>query len=253
MAHENQIAVWRALQARATETRGVTLRALRDGDPARGSRFAREAVGLYLDFSRQRIDEDGLRLLTSLADAASCARRIDAMWRGEAINTTEPGGAAHRVARAGRFGRRAGRRGHRAPGARGTGADAGVRRAGARRTCAARAATPFATVINIGIGGSDLGPAMAVEALHPLTRGAPRVRFVSNVDGTDLANALEDADPARTLFIVASKTFSTQETLANARTARAWLAGRARRGGGAGALRRGFDQCAGDGRIRRQS
>jgi glucose-6-phosphate isomerase len=79
---------------------------------------------------------------------------------------------------------------------------------------------PFDTVINIGIGGSDLGPAMAVEALHPLTRGAPRVRFVSNVDGTDLANALEDADAARTLFIVASKTFSTQETLANARTAR---------------------------------
>ena len=83
----------------------------------------------------------------------------------------------------------------------------------------------FTTVINIGIGGSDLGPAMAVEALHPLTADAPRVRFVSNVDGTDLANALEDADAARTLFIVASKTFSTQETLANART-RARLAGR---------------------------
>ena len=84
---------------------------------------------------------------------------------------------------------------------------------------------------------------MAVEALHPLTRDAPRVRFVSNVDGTDLANALEDADPARTLFIVASKTFSTQETLANARSARAWLAGSAGRGRGAGALRRGVDQC----------
>jgi glucose-6-phosphate isomerase len=78
--------------------------------------------------------------------------------------------------------------------------------------------------VNVGIGGSDLGPAMAVEALHPLTRGAPRVSFVSNVDGTDLANALESADPARTLFIIASKTFTTQETLANARTARAWLA-----------------------------
>jgi glucose-6-phosphate isomerase len=88
-----------------------------------------------------------------------------------------------------------------------------------------KAGAPFNTVINIGIGGSDLGPAMAVEALHSLTRDAPRVRFVSNVDGTDLANALEDADAARTLFIVASKTFSTQETLANARTARAWLAG----------------------------
>jgi glucose-6-phosphate isomerase len=88
------------------------------------------------------------------------------------------------------------------------------------------AGTPFNLVVNIGIGGSDLGPAMAVEALHPLTKGAPRVRFVSNVDGTDLANVLEDADPARTLFIVASKTFTTQETLANARSARAWLAGK---------------------------
>ncbi len=84
----------------------------------------------------------------------------------------------------------------------------------------------FTTVINIGIGGSDLGPAMAVEALHTLAAGAPHVVFVSNVDGTDLANALEQADPARTLFIVASKTFTTQETLANARAARAWLAGR---------------------------
>jgi glucose-6-phosphate isomerase len=83
----------------------------------------------------------------------------------------------------------------------------------------------FTTVVNIGIGGSDLGPAMAVQALHHLTAGAPRVRFVSNVDGTDLANALEAADPASTLFIVASKTFTTQETLANARTARKWLAG----------------------------
>src|SRR4029079_3256151 len=79
---------------------------------------------------------------------------------------------------------------------------------------------PFSTVINIGIGGSDLGPAMAVQALHPLTANAPRVRFVSNVDGTDLANALEGADAASTLFIVASKTFTTQETLANARSAR---------------------------------
>jgi glucose-6-phosphate isomerase len=84
----------------------------------------------------------------------------------------------------------------------------------------------FTTVINIGIGGSDLGPAMAVEALRPLTVGGPRLRFVANVDGTDLADALDDADPATTLFIVASKTFSTQETLANARTARAWLAGK---------------------------
>ena len=226
MSQDNLTAAWRALHARASETRAVSLRALRDSDPARGSRFAREAAGLYLDFSRQRIDEDGLRLLTGLADAAALRERIDAMWAGEHINTTENRAVLHTALRV--------------P-AESADAPGGVQvaqqvlaerermlsfadavRAGSIRGSAGET---FDTVINIGIGGSDLGPAMAVEALHPLTRDAPRVRFVSNVDGTDLANALEGANPARTLFIVASKTFSTQETLANARTARAWLAG----------------------------
>ena len=227
MTDDNLNAVWRALQARASETRAVPVRALRDGDPARGQRFAREAVGLYLDFSRQRVDNDGLRLLTSLADAAGLRARIDAMWAGDAINTTENRAVLHTALRVPAVSQDS-------PG----GADIarqvlterehmlkfadGVRNGDIRGSAGA----PFARVINIGIGGSDLGPAMAVEALHPLTQGAPRVRFVSNVDGTDLANALEDADPARTLFIVASKTFTTQETLANARSARAWLAGR---------------------------
>jgi glucose-6-phosphate isomerase len=227
MTQENPSAAWRALQARATETRAVPLRALRDGDPARGSRFAREALGLYFDFSRQRIDSDGLRLLTSLADAAGLRARIEAMWAGEHINGTENRAVLHTALRI--------------PGVT---ADAPGGEAIARQVLAERehmlkfatavrdgsikgsAGTPFNLVVNIGIGGSDLGPAMAVEALHPLTKGAPRVRFVSNVDGTDLANVLEDADPARTLFIVASKTFTTQETLANARSARAWLAGK---------------------------
>jgi glucose-6-phosphate isomerase len=226
MVHDNLSAAWRALNARAAETRAVPLRALRDADAQRGSRFACEGAGLYLDFSRQRIDDDGLRLLSSLADAANLRGRIDAMWAGEAINTTENRAVLHTALRVPAIT-----------------ADAPGGEAIARQVLTERermlkfasevrdgvvrgsAGKPFCTVINIGIGGSDLGPAMAVEALHPLTRGAPRVRFVSNVDGTDLANALEDADPARTLFIVASKTFSTQETLANARTARAWLAG----------------------------
>jgi glucose-6-phosphate isomerase len=226
MAHEKLTAAWRALQARAAETRAVPVRALRDGDPERGSRFAREAVGLYFDFSRQRIDSDGLRLLASVADATGLRARIDAMWAGEAINVTENRAVLHTALRV--------------PEAS---ADSPGGPEIARQVLAERermlkfaaevrdgvirgsGGAPFDTVINIGIGGSDLGPAMAAEALHPLTRGAPRVRFVSNVDGTDLANALEDADAARTLFIVASKTFSTQETLANARTARAWLAG----------------------------
>jgi glucose-6-phosphate isomerase len=226
MAHDPLTASWRAVQARATETRAVSLRALRDADPARGTRFAREACGLYLDFTRQRIDDDGLHLLASLADACGLRARIDAMWRGEIINATEGRAVLHTALRV-----------------PGVSADAPGGETVARLVVEERermlrfaaevrdgvirgsAGQPFATVVNIGIGGSDLGPAMAVQALHPLTRGAPRVRFVSNVDGTDLANALEDADPATTLLIIASKTFSTQETLANARTARAWLAG----------------------------
>jgi glucose-6-phosphate isomerase len=227
MAHDTLTAAWRALQARAAETRSVSLRALRDSDPARGTRYAREAAGLYLDFSRQRIDDDGLHLLSSLADAAGLRARIEAMWRGELINTTEGRSVLHtalRVPKASADG----------PG----GEDIARQVLAERERMLAFAETvrggvvrgsggaSFTTVINIGIGGSDLGPAMAAQALHPLTVGAPRVRFVSNVDGTDLANALEDADAARTLFIVASKTFSTQETLANARTARHWLAAR---------------------------
>jgi len=225
MTQDNQTAAWRALQARATETRPLSLAALRDADPARASRFAREAAGLYLDFSRQRIDENGLKLLAGLADAAGLRARIEAMWRGDPINSTEGRAVLHTALRV--------------PGvsAAGPGGEAIAREVLAERermlafaegvrggAIRGSAGTSFTTVINIGIGGSDLGPAMAVQALHPLTANAPRVRFVSNVDGTDLANALEGADAARTLFIVASKTFSTQETLANARTARAWLA-----------------------------
>src|SRR5262252_5987293 len=99
MPHDNLTAAWRAVQARAMETRAVSLRALRDGDPARGSRCAREAVGLYLDFSRQRIDDDGLRLLTSLADVAGLRARIAAMWAGEHINTTENRAVLHTALR----------------------------------------------------------------------------------------------------------------------------------------------------------
>jgi len=225
MNHDNLASAWRALKARATETRAVSLRALRDGDPERANRFAREAVGLYLDFSRQRVDDDALHLLASLADAAGLRSRIDAMWRGEAINSTEGRAVLHTALRV------------PSVSANGPGGEDIARQvleerermlafADDVRNGVVRGSTGgrFTTVVNIGIGGSDLGPAMAVQALHPLTVGAPRVRFVSNVDGTDLANALEGAEAARTLFIVASKTFSTQETLANARTARQWVA-----------------------------
>src|SRR5690348_12451004 len=99
MNQENPSAAWRALQARAAETRSVPVRALRDGDPARGSRFARDAIGLYVDFSRQRIDSDGLRLLCSLADAAGLRARIEAMWAGEPINGTENRAVLHTALR----------------------------------------------------------------------------------------------------------------------------------------------------------
>jgi glucose-6-phosphate isomerase len=226
MAHDKMTSAWRALYARANELRSVSLRALRDADPARSERFSCEAAGLYLDFSRQRIDLDALRLLTGVADACALREAIAAMCRGEKINVTEGRAVLHTALRVPAVS-------DSAPG----GADiarevlaerdrmltfAGQVRDG---TIRGSGGAPFTTVVNIGIGGSDLGPAMAVEALHPLTVDAPSVRFVSNVDGTDLANVLESADPARTLFIVASKTFTTQETLANARTARAWLAG----------------------------
>jgi glucose-6-phosphate isomerase len=225
MNKESVIPAWRALQARAAETRAVTLRALRDADPMRGTRFSREAAGIYLDFSRQRIDDDALHLLASLADAAGLRGHIDAMWSGQAINITEARAVLHTALRV--------------PGGstQGPGGEGIVRDVLAERermlafaenvregSIRGSGGSRFTTIVNIGIGGSDLGPAMAVQALHPLTSGAPRVIFVSNVDGTDLSNALEGADASRTLFIVASKTFSTQETLANARTARAWLA-----------------------------
>src|SRR5687767_12748512 len=167
MIHDDLSAAWRALQARATETRAVSLRALRDADPSRGTRFSCEAVGLYFDFSRQRIDDDGLHLLASLADAAGLRARIEAMWRGDAINTTEGRAVLHTALRV------------PAASAQGPGGEgialqvlaerermlafaAGVR-AGIVRGFTGAA---FETVVNIGIGGSDLGPAMAVEALH---------------------------------------------------------------------------------------
>jgi glucose-6-phosphate isomerase len=227
MHSDTTTAAWRALHSRANETRHVSLRALREADPSRARDFHREALGLYLDFSRQRVDGDALRLLFSLADAAGLRARIDAMWRGDAINGTESRAVLHTALRVAGVA-------DDSPG----GADIarevlaerermlefaeGVRGGALRGSGGAR----FTTVVNIGIGGSDLGPAMAVESLRSLTAGAPRVRFVSNVDGTDLADALADADPAATLFIVASKTFTTQETLANARSARAWLVGK---------------------------
>jgi glucose-6-phosphate isomerase len=227
MPQDSRSVAWRAAMARASETQAVSLRALRDSDPLRGQNFARDACGLYLDYSRQRVDVDALRVLTSLADACNLRMAIDAMWRGDIVNVTEGRAVLHTALRVPTAS-------HSSPGGMDIAGQVlaerermlrfadDVRAGNLRGSAGGR----FTTVVNIGIGGSDLGPAMAVEALHALTTSAPRVKFVANVDGTDLANVLEEADPAGTLFIVASKTFTTQETLANARTARAWLAGK---------------------------
>ncbi len=222
-----ETAAWRSLAARAEETRRVTLRGLFDADRERAQKFSLSAVGLYADFSRQRVDRDAIGLLAGLADDVDLRARIEAMWRGDAINVTEGRPVLHTALRI-------------APSSStGPGGPAIAREVLAERermlrfarevregTVRGSTGEKIELVVNIGIGGSDLGPVMAVQALQPYCDGGPRVAFVSNVDGTDLAKVVETADPAKTLFIVASKSFVTQETFANARGARAWLAGR---------------------------
>jgi glucose-6-phosphate isomerase len=194
-------------------------------DPGRFERFSREAVGLFMDFSRQRIDEIVLAKLAEAADTLGLRERIDAMWRGDKINSTEGRSVLHVALR-------------QPPGAGIGGAEIErvVMKERSRmleftdrvRTGVIAGSTgkPFKLVINIGIGGSDLGPAMALLALHNYTADSPACEFVSNVDGCHLIDLLASADPATTLFIVSSKTFVTLETLTNARTARAWLKGK---------------------------
>jgi glucose-6-phosphate isomerase len=218
-------AVWAELSAHATILAGVPVGELFERDPKRFERFSREQAGLVVDFSRQRVDEIALAKLFQLADAVGLRAHIDAMWRGERINTTENRAVLH-VALRQPLGAAIGgtdiERLVMAERARMLSFAQGVRSG----TIKGSAGQAFRLVINIGIGGSDLGPAMATQALRAFSAGAPRCEFVSNVDGCHLAEVLEAADPATTLFIVASKTFTTLETRTNARTARAWLAGK---------------------------
>lgn len=217
--------VWGKLQTHAARLAAVPVRELFERDPRRFARFSRTAEGLLMDFSRQRLDESALSELLHLAEAVGLRERIDAMWRGEHINPTEDRAVLHVALR-------------QPPGAAIGGADverlvmderarmlefaAGVRGG----TIRASAGEPFTRVVNIGIGGSDLGPAMGVQALRAYAAGAPRCEFVSNIDGVHLAEVLESADPRTTLFIVSSKTFTTLETQTNAKSARAWLSAR---------------------------
>jgi len=218
---------WRALEAHHRAIRDVHLRTLFADDPKRGEHMTTEAAGIYFDYSKNRITRDTLKLLLDLANAVGLRDRIDAMYRGEKINVSEGRAVLHVALRAPRGasflvdGENAVPEVHAVLDRMAEFADR--IRSGA---WTGHTGKRIRNVVNIGIGGSDLGPVMAYEALKHYTDRAMTFRFVSNVDGTDLAEAVRDLDAAETLFIVSSKTFTTLETMTNARAARAWsLAG----------------------------
>jgi glucose-6-phosphate isomerase len=214
---------WKALQAHYEIVRGSHLRKLFADDPQRGQRMTAEAVGLFLDYSKNRITDETVKLLIELAEESGLQSRIEAMFRGEKINTTEKRAVLHVALRApkgssiivdgenvipqvhivldkmAQFSNRV--------------------RSGEWK---GHTGKRIRNVINIGIGGSDLGPVMAYEALKHYSERSMTFRFVSNVDGTDFAEAVQDLDPSETLFIISSKTFTTLETMTNAHTARDW-------------------------------
>jgi glucose-6-phosphate isomerase len=212
-----------ALERHHAETGATHLRELFEADPGRGERLVAEAAGLYLDYSKNRITDETIGLLAALADESRLAERREAMFRGEHINVTEDRPVLHVALRMPRDrslivdGEDVVRQVHEVLDRMGAFADRV--RSGEWR---GHTGEPIRNVVNIGIGGSDLGPVMAYEALRHYSTRELTFRFVSNVDGTDFAEATIDLDPAQTLFIVSSKTFTTLETMTNARTAREW-------------------------------
>jgi glucose-6-phosphate isomerase len=217
---------WKSLAAHCQKVRELHLRKLFTDDPKRGERMTVEAVGLYLDYSKNRITDETLKLLLQLAEEAQLRERIDAMFRGEKINVTENRAVLHVALRAPKGasivvdGENVVPQVHAVLDKM---ADFSSRvRSGEWK---GHTGKRIRNVINIGIGGSDLGPVMAYEALKHYSARAMTFRFVSNVDATDFAEAVHELDPAETLFIVSSKTFTTLETMTNAHTARDWLLG----------------------------
>jgi glucose-6-phosphate isomerase len=215
---------WGALQRHYEGVKALHLRQLFAEDPTRGERLAREAAGVYLDFSKNRITDETVRLLIQVAQEARLGDRIEAMFRGDNINVTENRAVLHVALRAPRGasimhdGKNVVPEVHAVLDKM---ADFAQRiRSG---TWQGHTGKRIRNIINIGIGGSDLGPVMAYEALRHYSDRALNFRFVSNVDGTDLAEVVRALDPAETLFIVSSKTFTTLETMTNARSARSWL------------------------------
>ncbi len=215
--------VWQALQQHHRAIAGLHLRQLFADDPERGTRLTAEAGGLYLDYSKHRVTAETLRLLFALAAERGLPERIEAMFTGQKINVTEDRAVLHVALRAPSDERIV---------VDGTDVVPAVHAVLDRMASFADAirdgswtghtGRPIRNVVNIGIGGSDLGPVMAYEALRHYSQREITFRFVSNVDATDFAEATHDLDPAETLFIVCSKTFTTLETLTNAHTARDW-------------------------------
>ncbi len=216
--------IWSALAEAGERAHGRSLKGLFDADPGRFGQFSVSLDDMLLDFSKVNLDAPALGLLLDLAEARGVAERRDAMFRGDRINVTEDRAVLHTALR------------NRAntpvlvdgedvmPGVNEVLGRMAVFADGIRDgSIAASDGRPFTDVVNIGIGGSDLGPVMATLALAPYADG-PRAHYVSNIDGAHIHDVLEDLDPARTLFIVASKTFTTIETMTNARTAKAWAA-----------------------------
>ena len=214
---------WKALETHYQTIQGRHLRDLFAEDPQRGERLTAEGAGLYLDYSKNRITGETLRLLVSLAGECGLRERIDAMFRGEKINVTEQRAVLHVALRAPRDqtimvdGKNVIPEVHKVLDKMASFSNRV--RSGEWKGYTGRR---IRNVVNIGIGGSDLGPVMAYEALKHYSERNMTFRFVSNVDGTDFAEATQDLDPTETLFIVSSKTFTTLETMTNARTAREW-------------------------------
>ena len=215
---------WTALEKHYQKMKGVTLRQLFAEDQSRGERLAVEAAGLYLDYSKNRITDETLGLLLALAREAGLPEHIEAMFRGDKINVSEGRAVLHVALRAPpntvilHDGKDVVPEVHAVLDK--MAAFAQRLRSGAWQGYTGKR---IRNVVNIGIGGSDLGPVMAYEALRHYSERSMVFRFVSNVDGTDFAEAVRDLDPAETLFVVSSKTFTTLETMTNARTARDWL------------------------------
>ena len=216
-------AAWQALADHYETMRGLQLRDLFADDPARGERMTAEAAGVYLDYSKNRVNAETLKLLIELAQQAGLRARIDAMFRGEKINVTENRAVLHVALRAPKGASIIVDGKNVVPDVHAVLAKmadfANRVRSGQWK---GHSGKRIRNIVNIGIGGSDLGPVMAYEALKYYSDRAMTFRFVSNVDGTDFVEATRDLEPAETLFVVSSKTFTTLETMTNAQSAREW-------------------------------